>query len=397
LKKWNDNLMGKTSDMPWRQRLAFLDGLRGLAALYVMIGHSRWLLWEGYSEGFLKHPGEYSVFGKTMVYFLSLFTYGHEAVLFFFVLSGLVIHLKYSVKLRTDSTYKFEFFPYLKKRAKRIYPPLIYSILITTLLDAAGKHLGFSIYDQITPNKSINDVVLCNTGLKTLLGNLLLLQNAWVPTWGTNGPLWSLKFEWWFYMLYPLLFFINKRSTSGSLFFVIFLYFLGLILPESVFPLFVQVCTYLLSWWIGCVVADILTRRIRVETRYLSLLVLVFPFLLLFGHSIPSVIVVDTFWAVGFGGFLCLLLFLQDKNVSLHYLARLKWLGDCSYTLYVTHFPFFVFFNGIILANSNNIMPKHFLFVFLGIVFAVAFAWGSHFFVELPFVRSGPKNQKQGA
>src|SRR5665213_1414486 len=32
--------------------LQFLDGLRGLAALYVMVGHARWLLWEGYREGF---------------------------------------------------------------------------------------------------------------------------------------------------------------------------------------------------------------------------------------------------------------------------------------------------------------------------------------------------------
>src|SRR5665647_3307561 len=29
--------------------LLFLDGLRGLAAFYVMVGHARWLLWEGYS------------------------------------------------------------------------------------------------------------------------------------------------------------------------------------------------------------------------------------------------------------------------------------------------------------------------------------------------------------
>ena len=37
------------------RNLVFLDGLRGLAALYVMVGHARWVLREGYSEGFLKH------------------------------------------------------------------------------------------------------------------------------------------------------------------------------------------------------------------------------------------------------------------------------------------------------------------------------------------------------
>ena len=34
-------------------KLAALDGMRGLAACYVMLGHARWLLWEGYSEGYL--------------------------------------------------------------------------------------------------------------------------------------------------------------------------------------------------------------------------------------------------------------------------------------------------------------------------------------------------------
>ena len=75
--------MKMTSGSSIRDKLYFLDGLRGIAALYVMIGHSRWLLWEGFSEGYLKHPDQYHFAGKLMVYFLSLFTYGHEAVLFF--------------------------------------------------------------------------------------------------------------------------------------------------------------------------------------------------------------------------------------------------------------------------------------------------------------------------
>lgn len=32
--------------------LQFLDGIQGLAAFYVMVGHARWFLWEGYSAGY---------------------------------------------------------------------------------------------------------------------------------------------------------------------------------------------------------------------------------------------------------------------------------------------------------------------------------------------------------
>src|SRR5262245_6559353 len=71
--------------------LAVLDGLRGLAAAYVMVGHARWLLWEGYAKGYALHPSDYSFFQKGLVYFFAFFKFGEEAVLFFFVLSGFVI------------------------------------------------------------------------------------------------------------------------------------------------------------------------------------------------------------------------------------------------------------------------------------------------------------------
>src|SRR5438552_18554076 len=100
----NSHLSGRVHSDRFRLNLQFVDGLRGLAALYVMVGHARWLLWEGYSEGFLKHPQDYSIFNKALVYLFSLFKYGHEAVLFFFVISGFVIHLRYAQALAAHGT-----------------------------------------------------------------------------------------------------------------------------------------------------------------------------------------------------------------------------------------------------------------------------------------------------
>ena len=74
----------------------FLDGLRGLAAIHVMIGHARVYLHEGYRRGFLLHPDAYSVLEKLLFYVISAFRYGHAAVIFFFVLSGFVIHPRYA-------------------------------------------------------------------------------------------------------------------------------------------------------------------------------------------------------------------------------------------------------------------------------------------------------------
>src|ERR1700722_10771871 len=78
----------------------FLDGLRGLAALYVAMHHAFWLLQEGYTAGYLAHPAAYSRAQKIVALASSsIFRLGHEAVLFFFVLSGFVIHLRYARRI----------------------------------------------------------------------------------------------------------------------------------------------------------------------------------------------------------------------------------------------------------------------------------------------------------
>ena len=65
-------------------KFKFLDGLRGIAAVYVMIGHARWLLWEGFQDGFKNHPNNYSMIDKSLMYF---FQYLNSAMrLFYFSL-----------------------------------------------------------------------------------------------------------------------------------------------------------------------------------------------------------------------------------------------------------------------------------------------------------------------
>src|SRR5260370_41475594 len=104
--------------------LRFLDGLRGLAAFYVMAGHARMFLWEGYFEGYVKHPELYSVPGKFLAYFLLLFSFGRQAVLLFFVLSGFLIHLRYAHALKVDSNEThFGWRAYIVRLARRLYPP----------------------------------------------------------------------------------------------------------------------------------------------------------------------------------------------------------------------------------------------------------------------------------
>src|SRR3982751_2834530 len=110
------------------KKFKFLEGLRGLAAVYVMIHHARWFLWVDYSNPYLKNPASFSLLQKSLIYLLSLFIYGHQAVIFFFILSGFVIHVKYSQNLASNYT-RFDLKDYFKRRFKRIYPPLIFALI----------------------------------------------------------------------------------------------------------------------------------------------------------------------------------------------------------------------------------------------------------------------------
>lgn len=372
-----------------REQLSFLDGLRGLAALYVAVHHSRWLLWEGYSLGCIKHPDFYTPFVKVISLSLSVFKYGHEAVLFFFVLSGFVIHLRYSRILQAKGKESsFDLPSYLWRRARRIYPPLLAALCLTYLLDSLGERLDLSIYRGQTPYAGINDNVGSIHGWKAGLGNLALLMKTYGPVWGTNGPLWSLKFEWWFYMMYPALWFITRRSIGIATVLVAVFFVMAYQFEKWPIKLLHDISTMLIIWWLGALLADVFVGRLRISLLSiapLSLGTVVLPFL-----NLPKA-VYELGWGLGFCGILAGCLWLTQRNVALSLLGILKPLGEMSYSLYVLHFPILVLMSGILMkSNPKGELPFHFGWVPLGTIVSLGVAYGAHFIVERPFL-SGPK------
>lgn len=381
-----------TTQKQTSQNLQFLDGLRGLAAFYVMVGHARWLLWEGYSEGFQKHPADYSAMNKALMYFFSLFKYGHEAVLFFFVLSGFVIHLRYARRMAEQGmAAKFDWGAFVWRRARRLYPPLLAAIGLALVLDSIGVANGFAIYSQNTPYPVINASVVSHLGVTTLLGNLAFLMNTYVPVFGCNGPLWSLKFEWWFYMIYPLFWLLSRRSIALAT------VLMAVLFAASFFPsgwpvrLLQDVFSMMLAWWFGALLADIFAGRLKWRWQWVAfatglagLLALRFAGPL---HDLGMGLIFSTMLA---GGFL-----LQKRNIRLLWLEKLKPLGDMSYTLYVTHFPILVLASGWLMSRSpKGLLPQHFGWVFCGVFATLLIAFGLHFIVERPFLSRGPHGKR---
>jgi peptidoglycan/LPS O-acetylase OafA/YrhL len=364
--------------------LLFLDGLRGLAAFYVMVGHARWLLWEGYSEGFQKHAASYSVLNKALMYFFSLFKYGHEAVLFFFVLSGFVIHLRYARRMAEQGmAAKFDWGAFVWRRARRLYPPLLAAIVLAFILDSIGKANGFSIYHQGTPYPVVNANVVSHLDGITLLGNLAFLMNTYVPVFGCNGPLWSLKFEWWFYMIYPLFWLLSRRSIGMATGLMTGLFVASFFPSGWPLRLLHDVFSMMLAWWFGALLADIFAGRLKWRWHWVAvgagltgLLALLYASPL---HDLGMGLVFSAVLAFGF--------LLQERNVRLFWLEKLKPLGDMSYTLYVTHFPILVLASGWLMSRSSKgLLPQYFGWVFAGMAATMLIAYGLHFIVERPFL-----------
>lgn len=190
-----------------------IEALRGFVAVYVTFSH-------------VFHD---RLYGSPILTKLSfLFNLGDLGVVVFFVISGFVIQL--SFEKSKDKTFKSYFF----KRFFRIYIPLIIVFIANYIVQTFEYGVeGFTMPRLIT--------------------NLLMLQNNNTPDsifspLFNNGPLWSLAYEWWYYMIFFVLISRFKQKSS------IIVYTLGIAssIMYQFYPVFiVQLFIDMLLWWFG--------------------------------------------------------------------------------------------------------------------------------------------------
>ncbi|MBY0549969.1 MAG: acyltransferase [Candidatus Obscuribacterales bacterium] len=364
------------------RNLRFMDGLRGLAAFYVMVGHARWLLWEGYADGYLRHPEVYSVIDSGAMYFFSLFRYGHEAVMYFFVLSGFLIHLRLASKYSHKDQSNDSWLVYAKRRVRRIYPPLIACLIVTSICDYFGNRVNPAPYQTVA---AFTNQPSLSYSIPTLIGNLLFAGSLRAPVWGSDGPLWSLSYEGWFYVIYPAFALLSKRSVwlpaavSALLFAISFA-------PGWTEPLSKAIASMFVCWWCGAFLADVYCLRVPIKLSHVAFASIVL---------IPTFLFVQGIWrdvlcSIGFTGLVAFLLQLRGDNFLKNVLGKAKWLGDFSYSLYLTHVPVFcllsallrvyVFPGGTLPVSSGYLIPC--------VVLACVVAYLLHLIVERPFLKA---------
>lgn len=181
-----NSLSPAPAGLPDRRRehvhLNYLDSLRALAAVFVVLHHA-WLQVWPVDYGHL--PGGWT--WRMTAWLL----YGHFAVDLFIVLSGFSLMLPI---VRGDGTLRGGAWSFLKKRARRILPPYYlamgFSLLLAVTLIArkTGTHWDMSV--PVTWHG--------------ILIHLLLLQDVFANG-QINHAFWSISVEWRIYFFFPLL------------------------------------------------------------------------------------------------------------------------------------------------------------------------------------------------
>lgn len=161
------------------QMSILLNGLRGVAALAVLVGHA----------------GQIGLLGPWWP-FNDLFQ--HAAVIVFFVMSGLLVH-------ETTSKQRTTLYAFAVARASRVLPVTVFALVLTAVLSSL-----------ITPASSAESRTVASSSVP-LTSLLFLNERLGGAEPVLNPPYWSLCYEVWFYLLYGVTRFVRGPVRIAGL------------------------------------------------------------------------------------------------------------------------------------------------------------------------------------
>ncbi len=302
--------------------------VRGIAAFVVAAGHA----WQVFLYPFDKSSKAFVWLGGAAAW----------SVAIFFLLSGILI--AFSVRQRSRRGH-FNLQDYLEARALRIYPPLVAAVLIT--VGSVAIIQGFDLYGStsyLLPGDQAAARSNANFQWTEVLGTLALTYNI-VPGHRFlmfNGPLWSLSYEVWLYLLAGLACaaFIN-RSFSALLFtgaVAVQMFLIAKAAPPVWSVSVVWAAGFLVGWhWQRAVKAPAVVWA-ATSAVFLALAIGIARGDLQ-SYLVPTYIGArqSAFYVIFSLALLgALMILLKSRLTSPRGLVEL---GNCSYTLYLTHFP----------------------------------------------------------
>jgi peptidoglycan/LPS O-acetylase OafA/YrhL len=375
-----------------RLHLPYLDGLRGLASLYVVLVHVE--------------PGIEDQLPESWLLFVRAMKYGAFSVISFIVLSGYVLMLP--VVRSENGQLSGSFISYIKRRARRILPPYYMVLLICLLLAAvvfiAEKFTSFQWneiagFGSFSPKFSFLDFLLHLFIIHNLDGNSYLT---------INPPMWTVATEWQTYFLFPLLLLPIWRRL-GLLMLVIIAFTVGLIPVYLLDGLSVSANPWLVGvFCLGMAAADIgfsqkprlVAIRNSLPWNQLAIMFTCIAFITEWRQLGLHLWINQTFAGLAFA---CLFISLtksitEEKRPSLilrilqHPVAIA--LGTFSYSLYLIHGPVLVLvrYSLFYLPISPHMFAAGCYLI--GTVMSLIVAYWFHLHFERPFMSNFLKKRK---
>ena len=375
---------------PGVRRYRSLDGLRGVAAT-VVIGYHLLLVVPALSQTYVS--GIASPFSPEWWLYktpIRLFFAGHEAVLVFFVLSGFVLTLPLRLTAERVWTWK----SYYARRLTRLYLPVWASLIFALMLAFAVARNVSAASPWIASHKPPTVVAVAR--------DFLLL----IGTSNLNSPLWSLRWEIWFSLLLPVMFY-GLLLIRMQRWWILGVILLALISAFAQFPkvaealpgafLTVGLLQYLPVFGIGMLLALHLkeihatanTLRCLRFPRLVWVLLVVAAILFIVSPSLlPGVpkgydVSAAVAYLASLVGVVLVIFFASEGRPFIRFLnlRPVQWLGSRSFSIYLVHEPIVV--AAALLTHADGYLP--WLFVALGLIpLILLFAEGFYRFIEYP-------------
>jgi peptidoglycan/LPS O-acetylase OafA/YrhL len=309
----------------------WLDVIRATAAFAVLYGHARVLLMCSIT------PETPSTVVSRTLYFLSGF--GHQAVIIFFVLSGYLVG---GTVIRTVAQRRWSWRRYLLQRGTRLYIVLLPALLLTLAWDRGERLMsaGKTPNDDTAVANIRSETIQAHGTVGALIGNAVFLQTVFVPSFGSNTPLWSLANEFWYYIVFPLLWIAvagRQVHAATRVVYVLAASSLLVVLGRAI-------SGYFLIWLLGVLIACLPEcrwfnhRGMRVLASAVTLAFFLFALLAVGAGKVASAVQKDVLIATTFT--LVLLVLRSSPRRAGRALRRSATaFAGFSYTLYLVHLP----------------------------------------------------------
>jgi peptidoglycan/LPS O-acetylase OafA/YrhL len=304
-----------------RPHFRYVDGFRGLAALYVVLHHALQMTWlTGHRP---------TVMTGTETLLTSLLIHGDSAVTFFMAISGFCLMLPL---VNNESEFGLEASKkFFYRRARRILPPYYVALLLSMA--------SMTVFIADMPRRSAGPFL--PTTFAGIVSHLLLIQNVHESTiYQINGPMWSIAVECQIYLLFPLL--VALRRSFGIPALLGITYVLALVLQSLIArtPYEGLMPTYVFVFALGMSAADFALgpqKRLFVWMGFASAALVLFMFVY---PGTQHLVQIDI--AVG----VCSMCFLtigahwpRNPVIKIASWGPIAFLGTFSYSLYLVHSP----------------------------------------------------------